>query len=143
MLKRMLIVVLSCVLFIPSVSLSEELSASDRKMLEKAGIPPYPEAVLYGRVESMTTGTITFSFATSDNLEKVRDWYKEKLSGWGVTEYFGSFGIYRGKEGLEWMEAMVNDNVVIDEDKNMHQWYEQLKPNMTTLVKITLMGDVQ
>jgi len=143
MLKKILLVVLPCILFAASVSHAEDLSANDAEALAKAGISIYPGAVLFGRAESMTTHTITFSFAASDSVQKVLDWHKEKLKGWGVTEAMGSYGLYRGKPGLKWMDAMVNDNVVIDEDKNMHKWYSQLKPNMTTIIKITLMGNVK
>ncbi|MDQ7010252.1 MAG: hypothetical protein Q9M29_00385 [Mariprofundaceae bacterium] len=143
MLKKILWVVLPCMLFAAGVSHAGDLSGDDAMRLEKAGLAVYPGAVLFGRGESMTTHTITFSFATSDSVPKVLDWYKAKLKGWNVTKMMDAPIIYHGKPGLEWMDAMVNDNVVIDEDRNMHKWYDELKSDMTTIIKITLMGNVK
>lgn len=121
--------------FIPVMA--AELSKEDASVLQNAGIPVYPNAVFYG--EGKNNDFMGLKFMTSDPVDKVRKWYADKLTGWPQLEYMGSHSIYRGKPVSKWMELFGRTNVVIDKDEDAHKWYDELSPDMTTRITVTVM----
>jgi hypothetical protein len=130
----MMVVLACCVLCITCAVDANELSAQGLKVLKQSGIPVYPAATYING----TTGDITsFRFASSDNVTKVRDWYREKLPEWALNSDYGSWILYNGKPGGGPAEYMTKSQVLIGENNNLQQWFG-LPASMTTEVIITL-----
>ena len=131
-----IVVALGCLMSIGPV-MAAEISKEDASVLQSAGIPVYPNAVYYGGAQSSVF--MTAKFMTSDSIDKVLKWYAKKLPGWSQAESMGSRAVYKGKPVSKWMELFGRTNVVIGKDENAHQWYDELSPNMTTRIVVTVM----
>ena len=130
----MMVVLTCCVLCITCAVGANELSAQSSKVLKQSGIPVYPAATYVNG----TTGDITsFRFASSDNLKKVRDWYREKLPKWALNSEYGSWILYNGKPGGGPAEYMTKHQILVGENKNLKQWFG-LPASMTTEILISL-----
>ena len=133
--KNLLIVILACCVFgFTGGAVAEDLSAEGSKVLKQIGVPTYPAA----KYANGTTGDIiSFRFASSDNVKKVRDWYRKKFPEWALTSEYGSWILYNGKSGGGPAEYMSKHQILIMENKNLQQWFG-LPASMTTEVIISL-----
>lgn len=130
----MLLVLTCCALSLTFGVGAEELSAQRAKVLEQTGIPVYPAATYVNG----TTGDITsFRFASSDDVKKVRGWYRNKFSEWALSDEYGSWILYNGKSGGGPAEYMYKHQILIAENKNLQQWFG-LPASMTTEIIISL-----
>ncbi len=130
-----LAVVAGFLLFKPVMA--AELPKEDKALLESKGIPLYPNAVFFGSARSSVQAG--FKFMTSDPIDKVRKWYSEKMTGWSYLEYMGVHYIYKGKPGLKWSDLFGLTNVAISRDANAHKWYDEISPEMTTKIQVTIL----
>lgn len=64
------------------------LPEKDRKILEQAGVPLYPGIQF---TNGALGGVVGVRFASSDDVEKVRKWYIDKLPDWAVNDQYGSW----------------------------------------------------
>jgi hypothetical protein len=133
--KNIMLLVLTCCILTLTYGVSaEELSAERAQVLKQTGIPIYPASTYVNG----TTGDITsFRFASSDNVKKVRDWYRKKFPQWALNSEYGSWILYNGKSGGGPAEYMSKHQILIMENKNLQQWFG-LPASMTTEVIISL-----
>ena len=133
--KNLLLVILACCIFgFTGGTGAEEFSAEGSKVLKQIGIPIYPAA----KYANGTTGDITsFRFASSDELKKVRDWYREKFPQWAIYNEYGSWILYNGKAGGGPAEYMYKNQIMVLENKNLQEWFG-LPASMTTEIVIML-----
>ena len=130
----MMLVLTCCVLSLTFGVSAEELSAQRAQVLKQTGISIYP-ALTY--VNGTTRDITSFRFASSDNVKKVRDWYREKFPKWALYSEYGSWILYNGKSGGGPAEYMSKNQILIGENKNLQQWFG-LPASMTTEVIISL-----
>ena len=120
---KKLFLVLIC-LFMAAMSHAASLSNQDAKLIENAGISLYPQAIFaYGN------SSVGFRFATSEPVESVRAWYQNKLSSWPVFDEYGSWIIYNGKPGLGMGEVMSKNQILIQVNDKLPEWYSLDKKN--------------
>ena len=133
--KNLLLITLACCVFgFTSGIGAEELSAQGSKVLKQTGIATYPSS----KFVNGTTGDITsFRFASSDNVNKVREWYRKKFPKWAIEDRYGSWILYNGKAGGGPAEYMYKNQVLIMENKNLQQWFG-LPASMSTEIIISL-----
>ena len=82
----------------PAITYAEDLSATQLKALEGAGVPLYPDATYTTGDDEVAT---ILWFKSLDSPENIMNWYKDKLSGWSEMDVNGSRVIYKGPGGLE------------------------------------------
>lgn len=130
----MMVILACCVLSLSYGAGAAELSAERSKVLKQTGIPVYPASTYVNG----TTGDITsFRFASSDEVKKVREWYREKFPEWALNNEYGSWILYNGKPGGGPAEYMSKHQILIMENKNLQQWFG-LPASMTTEIIISL-----
>ena len=97
-----------------------------------AGLSVYPNAVYLD-------GSPDFAakFATSDTVEVVRDWYREKLPGWAVWVDGDMWVLYEGKPGLNPMEIMGKPRVLVGVNENL-PIIRGLKEDMKTEIALSV-----
>lgn len=134
--KTFLFIVLSLILISFNASANNPLSVKDKDILDKAGVPIYP-GLKY--MNGITGDMISMRFATSDNVETLREWYRKKLHKWAVYDEYGIWILYDGKPGGGPASYMTKKNISITENTNIPQWFS-MPANMTTEVTITLPG---
>lgn len=108
------------------------LPAKDEVLIKNAGIPLYSKArFVYGQ------SSVGYRFASNEPLEKVKTWYKNKLSSWPVYEdKFGSWIIYKGAPGADMAElVMQKTQVSVMKNEELPQWHS-LESDMTTEIVI-------
>ena len=133
--KNLLIVFFACcALCFSVVTAAAELSAEDQKLLKEIGVPPYPDAQY---INGSLAGMTGVRFATSDAVEKVRNWYREKFPKWAVDAKYGTWILYNGKPDGGPAEYMTKTQVMVIENKNLQQWFG-LPASMTTEIVIML-----
>ena len=136
--KRMIfsivVVVMGLMFFGPATA--AELSKENKALLQSEGIPVYQNAVFYGSGKSSVM--VGFNFMTSDPIDKVVKWYSEKLTSWSYLEYMGVHYVYKGSPGLKWSDLLGRTNIEISKDENAHKWYDELSPDMTTKIHVTI-----
>ena len=126
---KKLFLILFCLL-IAGISYAASLSGQDAKLIENAGIPLYPEAVFaYGN------SSAGFRFATSDPVDSVRAWYRNKLSSWSVFAEYGGWILYNGKPGLGMGEVMSKNQISVQANDRLPEWHA-LDKTMTTEIVI-------
>lgn len=109
-----------------ALAVGADLATTDFALIEQAGIPVYEQAIFaYGNQ------SIGFRFATNASPDTVRQWYREKLPSWSVSDRYGSWILYNGKPGLGMGEIMARDQVSIQTNDNLPTWHS-LAADMTT-----------
>ena len=134
--KMFVFIVLSLILISFNASANNPLSSKDKDILDKAGVPIYPE-LRY--MNGITGDMISMRFATSDNVKTLREWYRKKLPKWALYDEYGIWILYDGKPGGGPANYMTKTNISIAENTNIPQWFS-MPANMTTEVTITLPG---
>jgi hypothetical protein len=115
-----------------SVFGSNSMPENTKAALDKVGVAVYPSAVYCAG-----DPVIGVRLATSDNLEKVRAWYKEKLPDWTVFDKFGIWALV-DKPSVETMvDLMESNNLVVTENQELPTWHK-LPANMTTEIVVAL-----
>jgi len=110
------------------------LSGADAKKLESSGIPSYPGAVF---VNGTLGGGMGVRFATSDPVEKVRAFYRQRLSSWALDDQYGSWILYDGKPGGGPAEYMDKKQVMVTKNGNLPGWFG-LAGEMTTEILVVV-----
>jgi len=108
------------------------LPAQDEKLIKDAGIPLYSKApFVYGNA------SVGYRFASSEPVEAVRNWYKNKLSSWPVYEDKNdSWIIYQGKPGADMAQLLMQKTQVsVQKNDKLPEWHS-LDKNMTTEIVI-------
>lgn len=118
-----------CLLLPPlSFQARADMPADTAAQIEQAGIPIYPGAVYcIGDVQ------IGIRLATDDDLEAVRQWYRDKLPDWGLMTDWGLWVLHDGgpiKSGADLMSDSLT-SITIGEQAMMPGWYG-LDADMTT-----------
>ena len=130
---KILLVTLLFITAAVSPSLAGGLSDRDAGILERAGIPVYPEAKY---VSGTFSGIMGVRFATSASVDDVRKWYREKFPGWSLYSKLGGWILYKGAPGAALIKIMGMRQVSVVEKKQMPEWYD-LPRDMTTEIIIT------
>ncbi len=81
-----------------SVFPPQDLSTAQKKAMEDAGIPVYPNSIYTTGDDSAAT---VIWFQAMDPPEKIMDWYESKLSGWSTLIDRGIRVLYKGPKGIE------------------------------------------
>lgn len=130
--KKWILIALGIFIALNMITYGSDLPAQDAKMIEAAGVPIYPDA-------TFATGNrdVGYRFATSKSPAEVRQWYREKLTGWSLMEEYGAWILYKGKQGARMSEIMTKNQVAIQKNDNLPQWHS-LKKDMTTEIVIMI-----
>jgi len=115
-----------------AIPTATSLPDQDEKLIQNAGIPIYSKArFVYGN------SSVGYRFASSQPIETVKTWYKNKLSSWSVYEdTFGSWIIYNGKPGADLGELiMQKTQVSVQKNDKLPEWHS-LDKDMTTEIVI-------
>jgi len=120
------------IMFATPVLGADSMPANTKAAFDKVGVAVYPSAVY-------CTGdpVIGVRLATSDSPEKVRTWYKEKLSSWTIFDKFGIWALV-DRPGVDTMvDLMKSNNLVVTENLDLPAWHK-LPANMTTEIVVAL-----
>lgn len=120
-------------LFTIMIAYANELSSSDMALIEKAGIPLHSDLNFV-----LGSKDLGFRFATSEPVDKLRQWYQVKLSGWALLDKYGSWVLYNGEPGLSIGEVSTKPQVMILKNDNLPEWHS-LEKTMTTEIVIMVM----
>jgi hypothetical protein len=115
-----------------AVPTASSLQGQHEKQIISAGVPIYSKALfVYGNPSA------GYRFASREPVEKVRTWYRKKLSSWPVYEdRFGSWIIYKGKPGATMSQlVMQKTQVSIQKNEKLPEWHS-LDKEMTTEIVI-------
>ncbi len=130
---RMLL--LCCLILLPGVSArAATLPAADADKLGQAGIPVYEGAVY---VNGSLAAGMGARFVTSDAVDKVRAFYRERFPGWALSDQYGSWILYDGKPGGSPADYMDKKQVMVMENGNLPGWFG-LDGDMTTEIVIVV-----
>ena len=108
------------------------LPGQDEALIKNAGIPLYSKArFVYGNA------SVGYRFASSESVEAVRNWYKNKLSSWPVyQDNFGSWIIYKGDPGADMAQLLMQKSQVqVMKNDKLPEWHS-LDNDMTTEIVI-------
>lgn len=135
--KNLIIIFLACCIFsFTGVTNAAELSANDLKVLKQVDIPVYPGLeFMNGNLQSM----MSVRFVSADNINTIREWYRNNFPKWSINDLYGSWILYDAKPGGGPMNYMTKKHIMIVENINLPQWYG-LPENMTTEVMIAIPG---
>lgn len=125
---------LSFLLFSLGISAENTLPEQDKKIMEQAGVPFYPEMQY---VNGAFQGMVGVRFASSDDVEDVRKWYSDKFPDWAVNDQYGSWVLYNGEPGAGLGEYMMKNQVMIVTNQNLKEWFG-LPADITTEIVIAL-----
>ena len=129
------LVSLLSLLFISFGSHAEnKLPEKDQNIMEQAGVPLYPGMQF---VNGALGGVVGVRFASSDDVEKVRKWYKDKFPDWAVNDQYGTWILYNGEPGGGPGAYMMKNQVMVVTNQNLTEWFD-LPADMTTEVLIAL-----
>ena len=112
----------------------DTLSDNDKSILAKAGVPVYSGLQF---INGSFNGTLGVRFACSDDVEKVREYYRSKLPGWALNDQYGSWILYNGKPGDGPGDYMAKNQVMVSKNENLQSWFGT-PADMTTEVVIAL-----
>jgi hypothetical protein len=115
-----------------AIPTASSLPDQHEKQIKSAGVPIYSKArFVYGNP------SVGYRFASSEPVEKVRDWYRNKLSSWPVYEdRFGSWIIYKGKPGANMSQLVLQKTQVsIQKNDKLPEWHS-LDKYMTTEIVV-------
>jgi len=115
-----------------AIPTATSLTDQDEKLIKNAGIPLYSKArFVYGN------SSVGYRFASSQPIETVRTWYKNKLSSWPIYEdNYGSWIIYKGEPGANMGELiMQKTQVSIQKNDKLPEWHS-LDRKMTSEILI-------
>ena len=78
-----------------------------------------------------------YRYASSESVEKVRKWYKKKLSSWPVyKDKFDTWIIYKGEPGADMGQLVMQKNQVsVQKNEKLPEWHS-LDKDMTTEILI-------
>ncbi len=85
-------------LALPSMAPAADLTPDQVQALKDAGIPVYPGSKY---VSGDNDAAIVMWFDTEDTVDKIMDWYEDKLPGWSATAINDRRVVYKGPKGLE------------------------------------------
>ena len=111
---------------------AETLPVNTRAAFDKVGVAVYP-----GSVYCTGDPDMGVRLATSDSPEKVREWYREKLSDWSVFDKFGMWALVEGTDVESMVDLMKNNYLIVNENSELPGWHG-LPANMTTEIVIAL-----
>ncbi len=110
------------------------LPAKDKAVLEQAGVPLYPGLQF---VNGAIQGEMGVRFATADDVEKVREFYRKAFPSWALNDEYGSWILYNGESGGGPMAYMSKNQVMVAENENLQAWFG-VPEDMKTEVVIAL-----
>ena len=128
-----LVSLLSLLLISLSSNAENNLSEKDKNILEQSGVGLYP-GLQY--VNSTFNGLVGVRFATTEGVEKVRQWYREAFPEWALNDDYGAWILYNGKPGGP-AEYMYKNQVMVAENENLQEWFG-MPAGMKTEVVIAL-----
>jgi hypothetical protein len=116
-------------LFIGTVVHAANLPAADSKLINTAGVPIFSGATFVNGNQD-----VGFRFATSKSLEDVRSWYATQLPSWSLYKEYGGWILYDGKPGLDMGELMIKNQVSVQTNEQLHEWFGLDKAMSTEIV---------
>ena len=111
-----------------------DIPAAAQKVIDAAGFPIYPDA-------SYCTGdpSMGMRLASSDSVEKVREWYRAQFPDWSVYEEYGGWILHPGPADAPMPVVMSGYQVSISENAALPEWHG-LSADMTTEILIALVN---
>lgn len=134
---NLVFILLALLNFTANADADNSLLKVDKDILDKVGVPVHSELKY---LNGITGDMISMRFTTTDNVEALREWYREKLPKWAIYDEYKLWILYDGKPGGGPANYMTKINISIMENKNIPQWFS-MPSNMTTEVIITLPGE--
>jgi hypothetical protein len=121
--------ILIWMLFIGTIVYAADLPAADRKLIKAAGIPIYSGATFINGNQD-----VGFRFATNKSPDDVRTWYTVQLPAWSLYKEYGGWILYDGKSGLGMEEVMSKNQVSVQTNEQLHDWFGVDKAMSTEIV---------
>ena len=122
-----LILILSAV-----IAVAADLPAKDAKILKEAGIPIYKDAeFINGGLGDELVGA---RFASSAPVEDVRAFYRDKFPTWALEAEYGAWILYKGKQGSGPAAYMGKQQISVDSNKNLPEWFGIAKNKTTEII---------
>ena len=121
--------ILIWVLFIGTIVYAADLPAADSKLIKAAGIPIYSGATFINGNQD-----VGFRFATNKSPDDVRTWYTVQLPAWSLYKEYGGWILYEGKPGLGMGELMSKNQVSVQTNEQLHEWFGVDKAMSTEIV---------
>ena len=111
----------------------DNIPADNQATLDAAKVPAYPGA-------TFCTGSPTtcMRLATSDSVEKVRQWYRDQLPNWNTYKEYGGWILYAGSKGAKVEDIFSSFQVSVAENPELPNWHG-LSSDMTTEILIALL----
>ena len=127
--KRVSVFVCLFLCFMVMNTYAKELSSGDMALIKAAGIPLQSKATFV-----LGNKDVGFRFATSEPVEKMRQWYQSKLSGWALLDKYGSWVLYKGEPGIGPGQVSTKTQVMIQKNDNLPDWHSLDKAMTTEIV---------
>ena len=124
--KKIVFLIILVIWIIPTCLAAQDIPASVKSKLNSKGFNIFPTAVY-------CTGDISIGvrFATDEQPEKVREWYKAQYPKWAVLDQYGSWILYDGPPGAGMGQVMSGKQILIKKTEQLPSWHS-LSSNMTT-----------
>jgi hypothetical protein len=109
-----------------------DIPAAAQKIIDAVNFPIYPDAVYCTGDPSMG-----MRLASSDSVEKVREWYRAQFPDWSVYEEYGGWILHPGPADAPMPVVMSGYQVSITQNPALPEWHG-LSADMTTEILIAL-----
>ena len=130
MFKRIMLTTLLAIFLIPTGLVAQDIPAKVSSQLEAKDIPIFPEAVY-----CMGEARVGIRFASDEDPEKVRTWYKNQYPKWSIMDKYGSWTLYDGPPGASMAKLMSAKRIEIKANEQLPSWHS-LSSDMTTEILI-------
>lgn len=126
--KITFLAICACLLLAPLTALGGDVPPDLAASLQKAGVPIYP-----GSVFCMGATDTGIRFATKDNPETVRQWYRDQRPAWSLFEQasYGIWVLYEGPKKIGMMEWTKYNMGQVGTNPQIPAWHS-LPGDMTT-----------
>lgn len=116
---------------------ANDIPAEAQETIDATGFPIYPDA-------SYCTGdpSMGMRLASSDSVEKVREWYRAQFPEWSVYDKYGGWILHPGPADAPMPVVMSGNQVSITQNPALPEWHG-LSPDMTTeiLIAVVVAGE--
>ena len=132
--KKMIIAMLGCMVFLGGVAVAQELSESHAKLLKESGIPLYKDIqFIDGGLGDEVVGA---RFATSATVDDVRAFYLEAFPDWALQSEYG-WTLYDGEQSKSPAAFIGKKSITVQENMILPDWFD-LPEDMTTEIMIVV-----
>jgi len=129
-----LVIVLCSLIMLIAAADAADLPSADKELIKGAGIPIYSGAEFVNGNQD-----VGFRFVTNRSPEDVRAWYIKELAGWSVYREYGGWILYKGKPGLGMGDLMTMNQVQVQSNTRLHEWFG-IDKSMSTEIVIMIPG---